>query len=208
MGPLDWGDVPTWIGGAGALAAGWFAYQTIKSQRQQLDEQRQFIGEQSRFMAEQQQNLQLERAELRAAAEDRKHAQARQVHMRHHTSGGADDGAGGRVGYDHWVVVATNRSDAPLHNVEVRFGTAYIAIEVYEWPADRQPRDRAASRGERWTPPVHLLGPGRAALFTSQRWPEATVDNNRPTLFFTDDGGVRWSLDSYGKLEEAPDNAS
>ncbi|MGP4090744.1 hypothetical protein [Streptomyces sp. KR55] len=65
MGLLDWGDVPTWIGGAGALGAAWFAYQTITSQRQQIGEQREFIAEQSRFMAEQKQNLELERVELR-----------------------------------------------------------------------------------------------------------------------------------------------
>ncbi|MET8810292.1 hypothetical protein [Streptomyces sp. NPDC004546] len=33
-------------------------------------------------------------------------------------------------------------------------------------------------------------------------WPEVTAHNNRPTLYFTDDNGVRWALDSYGKLEE------
>ncbi|MFD4633477.1 hypothetical protein ACFVYR_32275 [Streptomyces sp. NPDC058284] len=31
---------------------------------------------------------------------------------------------------------------------------------------------------------------------------EATVDNNRPALLFTDDAGVRWRWDSYMKLDE------
>lgn len=53
MGPLQWGDVPTWVGGTGALAAAWYAYQTITSQRQQIGEQRDFIAEQTRFMDEQ-----------------------------------------------------------------------------------------------------------------------------------------------------------
>lgn len=80
---VDLGDVPTWIGAVGALAAGWFAYQTITSQRQQIGEQQAFIAEQMRFMNEQRENLRLERLALEADADDRLRAQARQVVLRH-----------------------------------------------------------------------------------------------------------------------------
>ncbi|MEE1761191.1 hypothetical protein [Streptomyces sp. SP18BB07] len=193
---LDWGDVPTWAAALFAGGAAFFAYQTIKSQRQQIGEQRQFIGEQSRFMDEQRQNLELERAELRAAAEDRRVAQARQVRMVDSLVPVGTEGAALRS------AEVVNGSDAPIRDLEVRFGTAYIAAEVYE---ARGSQDRGPlALGERWITPLALLGAGRTAVFRSQAWPETTAHNNRPTLFFTDDGGVRWSLDSYGKLEEVP----
>lgn len=201
MGPLQWGDVPTALGTFCAGGAAWFAYQTIKSQRQQIGEQRQFIGEQLQFMAEQQQNLVLEREELRAAAEDRRWDQARRVDVSHMKAAGEPDGQGGAV-IDHWLVVVVNRSDAPVHQVDVRFGTAYTASEVHDWnPRRGHP---TYEPGERVVAPVHLLGPGRAVRFASQRWSSATVHNNRPTVYFTDDAGVRWSRDSRGKLEEVP----
>ncbi|MFF9270440.1 hypothetical protein [Streptomyces rochei] len=200
MGPADFGDVPTWIGGAGALAAGWFAYQTIKSQRQQIDEQRAFIAEQTRFMDDQRQNLELERAELRAAAQDRRWAQARMVEVKTSSAGAGPYGTGDP---DHWRVIVANRTDAPLHDVEVRFGTAYRADAVAEWDLGR------GRAGERRVAPVPLLGPGRALIFLSQGFPPAGLDSNRPTVFFVDDSGVRWSHDWRGKLEEVPaDGAS
>lgn len=181
-----------------AGGAAWFAYQTIKSQREQIREQRQFIAEQSA-------NLALERAELRAVADDRKWAQARQVVMQRAKFD--------RAGVGFWRVTVHNFSNASVHGVEVRFGSAYLASEVYEWPINEHPRDDGVPghpyRGERLMTPVHLLGPGRAVLFLSQHWPSVTAHNNRPVVFFTDDSGVRWSLDTYGKLEEAPaDGAS
>jgi hypothetical protein len=197
----EWlGDVPTWIGAGGAIGAAWFAYQTITSQRQQIGEQQAFIAEQSRFMDEQRQNLELERAELRAAAADRRRAQAQQVEMKDKLVPVGTEGAALRS------VAVTNFSNAPIHNVEVRFGTAYTAHEVHElvespYGAQLAERDNRLL-GERWMTPLHLLGSGRAASFRSQAWPEASAHNNRPTLFFTDDDGVRWSLDTYGKLEE------
>ncbi|NEC76470.1 hypothetical protein [Streptomyces rochei] len=195
--------MPTWIGGAGALAAGWFAFQTIKSQRQQIGEQQAFIAEQTRFMDEQRQNLELERRELRAAAEDRRSAQARQVQMIPRQAGATTDREGNDVAADHWVVTVQNDSDAPVSDVDVRFGSAYLASEVYEVPASRRGPEERRPR------PLHLLGAGRTARFYSQRWQPTTVHNNRPTLLFTDSDGVRWSLDYYGKLEEAPaDGAS
>ncbi|MFI5685887.1 hypothetical protein [Streptomyces sp. NPDC051636] len=93
----------------------------------------------------------------------------------------------------------TNDSDAPVRDVEVRFGTAYTAAEAQTW-------DRAGGGpqepGERLTLPVDLLGAGRTVRFLSQRYSAPTVHNNRPTLYFSDDSGVRWSLDSYGDLKE------
>lgn len=204
MGPADFGDVPTWIGGGGALAAGWFAYQTIRSQRQQIGEQQAFIAEQTRFMDEQRQNLGLERAELRAAAEYRRWSQARQIRMRAAKAPQVGQGAATA----QWIVTVTNLSAIPVSNLEVRFGSAYLAAEVYEWIPDYlgEPRGR---RGGRLILPVPLLGPERAVRFFSQEWPAATAQNNRPALFFTDGNDVRWTLDSYGKLEEVPaDGAS
>ncbi|GAA0289454.1 hypothetical protein PV735_05360 [Streptomyces turgidiscabies] len=205
MGPLQWGDVPTAVAAVFAGGAAWFAYQTIKSQRQQIGEQRQFIGEQLGFMAEQRQNLELERVELRAAAEDRRWAQARQVRMYPNKAGWEPDGRGGGIATnDHWVVTVDNNSDAPIHQVDVRFGTAYRAAEACEWPVNRRYGDRAVSPGEPLPRPVFLLGPAKGARFTSPVWSAATAHNNRPTLFFMDDSGVQWSLDSDGKLEETP----
>ncbi|MCC5032898.1 hypothetical protein DMH02_006550 [Streptomyces sp. WAC 00631] len=191
--PVQWGDVPTWIAAIFAGGAAWFAYQTIKSQRKQIAEQRQFIAEQS-------ENLALERSELRAVGEDRKWAQARQIHMRQRKAGAVTDGQGNAVGSNHWVVTVQNSSDSPIHDIDVRFGTAYLAAEVYEIPPSAI---QGPNPGERRGRPLHLLGPGRLARFLSQRWSAATLHNNRPHLFFTDGNGVRWAIDSYGKLEEA-----
>ncbi|MGQ4471933.1 hypothetical protein ACN6K6_004719 [Streptomyces violaceoruber] len=160
------------------------------SQQQQIREQRLFIGEQSATLA-------LERAELNAAAEDRKWAQARQVIMNHGQSTTRLE-AGVAVGYDHWNVTVENSSDTPIHQLEMRFGSAYVATVVYEAPLHPRLDE------ERRTHPLPLLGPNRSARFVSPRWSEATVDNNRPQLTFTDDNGRRWTLDSYGKLMEAP----
>lgn len=181
---MDSGDLATWVGSCFAAIAAGATLWTLKSQRDQIGEQREFIAEQS-------QNLELERAELRAAAEDRKWAQARQVLVRHYMAPTGEQGA------YYWKVTIKNPSDAPVHDVEVRFGAAYIAAEVHEVL-------NTESLGERWTIPVHLLGAGRTAQFNSQRWPEATAHNNRPVVAFSDDSGLRWALDSYGKLEEAP----
>ena len=172
-----------------AGGAAWFAYQTIKSQRQQIGEQQDFIDEQSRFMADQRQNLELERAQLRDEAEARKWWQARRIRMDHRVIPIGSEGAG------RWGVEVRNDSFVPITDLQVRFGTAYIASEVYQALGSN-------ALGERWALPLQVLGSWRAAEFRSQAWPEATVHNNRPTLFFTDEAGVRWSLDSYGKLEE------
>ncbi|MEU2794129.1 hypothetical protein [Streptomyces sp. NPDC007100] len=198
MGPVQWGDVPSWVAAIFAGGAAWFAYQTIKSQRQQ-------IAEQQRFIAEQSTNLALERSELCAAAEDRKWAQARQIHMHHRQAGTINDSEGNVIGPDCWIVTVQNSSGSPVHRVDVRFGVAYLASEAYEIPPSAV---HGPNPGEPRARPVHLLGAGRAVRFLSQRWSAATVHNNRPCLIFTDDNGVRWEVDSYGKLEEAPEAGS
>ncbi|MFE1586997.1 hypothetical protein [Streptomyces sp. NPDC059402] len=187
----EWvGDIPTWIGAGGALGAAWFAYQTITSQRQQIGEQQAFIADQTRFMDEQRQNLELERAELRAQADERRISQAQKVHMGQHLVGGF-----------YWRATVGNSSTSAVRNLNVRFGIA-----------DGPALVKLKTTGQVWetvSPPLQLLGPGRTALFESPQWDHDTAQLSKPTLFFTDDNGVRWSLDSYGKLEEVPaDGAS
>lgn len=191
MSLVDWGDVPTWIGGAGALAAGWFAYQTITSQRQQIREQQEFIEDQTRFMDDQRQNLELERAELRAAAEDRRWAQARRIAVESRKIPVGTEGAA------MWGVEVGNFSDAPIREVQVRFGSAYITDEVYVALGSHALGDRLFS-------PLYVLGAGRSVEFRSQAWPEVSAHNNKPTLYFTDNDGARWSHDWLGDLKEVP----
>ncbi|MFD5656936.1 hypothetical protein [Streptomyces hirsutus] len=193
MSAIDWGDAPTWLGVVFAAAAAGAAVWTLASQRAQIREQREFIAVQSA-------NLALEREELRAAAEARREAQAKQAYM-HQQMEGCEWGDDGDVVPDHWVVSVQNRSDTPLHDLELRFGTAYLASEVHDLPPTAL---HGPNEGERRELPVAILGPGRALRFRSQCWSRATVHNNRPTLFFTDGNGLRWQLDSHGKLEEAP----
>ncbi|MEV8600456.1 hypothetical protein AB0465_11320 [Streptomyces griseoviridis] len=185
MGPLQWGDVPTAVATVFTGGAAWFAYQTIKSQRQQIGEQRQFIAEQSRFMAEQQQNLELEREELRAAAEYRRTAQAKRVSMRSVNAASL------------WNVTVTNDTDSAIRLVEVRFGAAYIASEVFEW---RPLEEVGRQRGDNLMQLVDFVGAGRAVRFKSQTMSAAALHNNPPVLFFTDEGGARWSLTARGDL--------
>jgi hypothetical protein len=201
---VDVGDLATWVGVACAAVAAGATVKTLLSQQQQIKEQREFIGEQRSFMADQSATLVLERAELRAVAEDRKWAQARQVRMYQKQFGARLDGIGNEVQpNDRWVVTVQNGSDAPVHQLEVWFGTAHTAAEVYEWPAFA-PDQHRPEIGDRLTLPVFLLGPHRALRFISQTWRAAMLHNNPPTLFFTDDNGIRWSLDSKGKLDEIP----
>lgn len=200
MGPLQWGDVPTALGALFAGGAAWFAFQTIKSQRQQISEQRDFIAEQIRFMAEQRQNLALERAELQDQADERRISQARDVAMVPRASGSTSvNEYGDAEGYDHWFVTVHNRSRDPIHEVEVRFGDAHDAESATDLQA------RHPDTGSRRVP-VLLMPAGGEFAFRSPRWSERTVRQNRAVLFFTDDKGARWRLDSYGKLEEVSTN--
>lgn len=171
-----------------AGGAAWFAYLTIRSQRKQIQEQRVFIGEQSA-------NLTLERAELRAALKARRWAQAKQVVMACETRGfsGVDE-EGVEFGYDRWSVLVTNGSDEPVADVSVRFGDTYNAASAVEVDAQDLP-----DQGRRVLP-VSVIGPGRQVRFESSRWPEATVDNNRPKVWFSDAAGATWVLDHDGAL--------
>lgn len=185
---MNWGDAPTWIAAVFAGGAAWFAYLTIKSQREQIREQRVFIGEQSA-------NLMLERAELRAALEARRWAQAKRVTMTYRTGGFSDrDSTGSETGYDRWKVVVTNGSGEPVTDVMVRFGDTYNASNAVEVGEQGLP-----DQGRRGVP-VNVVGPGRQVRFESPRWSETTVDNNRPMAWFTDAAGVTWVLDRDGAL--------
>ncbi|KND29929.1 hypothetical protein [Streptomyces stelliscabiei] len=199
---MDYGDLATWVGVGCAAVAAAATVKTLLSQQQQIKEQREFIGDQRAFMAEQSSTLALERAELRAVAEDRKWAQARQVRMHQKKLGARLNAEGsGLTPNDHWAVTVQNGSDTPVHQLEVIFGTSNLAADVHEWPAFTPDQHRAEA-GDRLVAPVFLLGSHRALRFVSQTWQAATLHNNPPTLFFTDGNGIRWSLDSKGKLDE------
>ncbi|MFG2277534.1 hypothetical protein ACGFNQ_02450 [Streptomyces asoensis] len=198
MGPLNWGDVPTAVGALFAGGAALFAWQTIRSQRQQIGEQREFIGEQTRFMDEQRQNLELERAELRAVADDRRTDQAKRVKMHSRKAGASTDGQGAQTPDDHWEVTVTNSSDAPVRLAEVWFGNAYASSDVFEWRLHWNGPVELC--GDRLMQLVDLIGPGRSVRFQSQNFSPAAVHNNRPVLYFSDDGGNRWALSWRGEL--------
>ncbi|MGW3572232.1 hypothetical protein ACWDSL_51725 [Streptomyces sp. NPDC000941] len=192
MGSIDWGDAPTWIAGVFAAAAAYYARGTLRSQQKQIREQREFIAEQSATLA-------LERAELSAAAEERKWAQARQVRMRIWTARRVQrTWVRAREGYERWDVEVENGSSEPVRAVKVRFGASYTASEAYDLAHEDLPG------GGRLGAPVPLIGPGRTFLFVSPNWPETTVDNNRPHVYFTDDAGLRWHLNEHGQLTERP----
>ncbi|QQM41977.1 hypothetical protein [Streptomyces liliifuscus] len=199
MSAINWGDAPTWLGVVFAAAAAGAAVWTLKSQRDQIGEQRDFIGEQRRLIAEQSDTMTLERAELRANAEERRVSQARRVTMTFATAGSSGTGVyNNSTGYDRWHVNVVNGSDAPVHDVMVRFGAPYLAVAAWDPDAVRHP-----DRGRRGVP-VHLIGASRSMVFESPSWTEESVDNNRPSLHFTDDDGAKWRLDEHGKLEELP----
>lgn len=148
------------------------------------------------FIGEQSATLSLERAELRAAAEDRKWAQAKRVTMTYRTGGFIDrDRDGNAIGYDRWVVEVTNGSDDVVTDVLVRFGDTYNAVSAVD-VGDR----RLPDQGRRGVP-VDVIGPGRQVVFESPRWNETTVDNNRPVAWFTDAAGVTWVLGRDGVLK-------
>ncbi|MEI5522523.1 hypothetical protein WB388_18130 [Streptomyces brasiliscabiei] len=175
---------------------------TLLSQQQQIKEQREFIGDQRAFMAEQSSTLALERTELQAQAAERRVMQARSVEMRFETAGSTGrDERGHDTGYNRWDVTVSNNSDAPIHNVIVRFGETYNAGSAVEIEALHLPD------GGRRVVPVHLIGGRRSVLFASGSWTEDVVDRNRPSLYFTDDAGIRWRRDESGDLKEQPPGA-
>ncbi|WP_158685064.1 hypothetical protein [Streptomyces sp. LaPpAH-108] len=191
---IDWGDAPAWAATVFAGAAAWFAYQTIKSQRQQIREQQAFIAEQST-------NLRLERTALEAAQQERRSAQASLLDLPVETVGSdllPRDRYGNRVGRDTFWATVHNRSREPVHQVTIRFGTTQRAVkycvrEVEGWLTTNW--EEAAT--------LPVLGGGRKVTFASPPLSEGALNTERPVAFFTDQGGVRWRLNEHGDLREA-----
>ncbi|MCX5423669.1 hypothetical protein [Streptomyces sp. NBC_00078] len=194
---MDAGDLATWVGSSFAAIAAGATIWTLKSQRDQIDEQRQFIAEQSATLA-------LERAELWAAAQDRKIAQARQVGMTVQlwARSGVPGDANGEPIPDTFRIEVRNLSIEPIHEVTVRFGEqeAHEASAAVETDLIRRGLT-VVTDGPRLNVPVPLVGAGRIYLFTSGPLFEE-VDRHRPALLFTDNAGVRWRLNEHGDLRE------
>ncbi|MFI7014398.1 hypothetical protein [Streptomyces sp. NPDC050164] len=179
MSAVDWGDVPTWAAAVFAGGAALFAYQTIRSQREQIGEQRQFIAEQSA-------NLRLERAELQAQADERRRSQANLVSIQ-----AAQVAVGTRPDVDHrWLVRVRNLSDEPIHQVMATFGEH---LQVATATAHQLPE------GARVVP---VLGAEDSAEFRSHLADGENLNDHRPAILFTDNAGVRWCRDTLGNLNE------
>ncbi|WP_037576768.1 SPFH domain-containing protein [Phaeacidiphilus oryzae] len=186
MGWPDWGDVPTWGATLFAGVAAWAAYRTLISQRNQIGEQREFIDEQAELMRRQSEVLELQRAELAADAEERRMAQARMIEMKASRIGSGNA--------RNWSVSVANRSDQPIYDVMVKFGSAYLAAGWIAHETDRP----ALTSG-----PMATLGPRRPVVFKSSRMDQSTLDISHPVAYFTDAGGRRWALDEHGTLSES-----
>lgn len=189
---IDWGDAPTWVAGAFAAAAAFYTRGMLKSQREQIDEQREFIREQSA-------NLELERAEFRAQAEDRKRAQAAQVRL----TGQVVESGGGVHGplNETWRARVENRSGEPIKDVVVRYGPSHTSIGSYG-------RNDPDGHGRNFGIPLAVIGANGTFCFRSPTSSNGDLSNARPTALFTDSAGVRWLLDEHGALSEAPPEPS
>ncbi len=181
---IDWGDAPTWAGAVFAAAAAAAAVWTLKSQRDQIGEQRDFIGQQATV-------LELQRGQLLDQAKDRRIDQARRISMR------AEKASPGNTAYgpaepDHWQVFIRNDSAAPIRDVNVQYGLAYLSSEAREsGPGER-----------RLAVPDALIGPRREAEFISSNLPGAALQNNRPVAYFKDEAGIQWKLEETGETTE------
>ncbi|MEU0433709.1 hypothetical protein ABZ153_19115 [Streptomyces sp. NPDC006290] len=144
-----------------------------------LKSQRDQIDEQRAFIAEQSATLALERAALVDAATDRRREQAETI-------------AWERVG---WALVLTNHGRAPITDVHLQHPSGALDTGTVETTA-------ASVFGimlDPVTEPYPVLGSGQQLGCTRpDRGPEPVV------ALFTDDSGVRWGLDEYGKLDEVP----
>ncbi|MGW3913172.1 hypothetical protein ACWEBX_16895 [Streptomyces sp. NPDC005070] len=178
MSAINWGDAPTWLGAVFAAAAAAAAVWTLKSQRDQIDEQRTFIAEQSR-------TLELERQELMAAAQDRREAQARKIHL---------------VAQDPDYIQVVNGSNDPI--TEVRCETqgipAFHALDVVPGEGVAAGILAELIRG---TSDMHVerLGVGREAWFHVM-----TNKRGMVHITFKDAAGNGWILDDAGSLLAAP----
>lgn len=185
---IDWGDAPTWVAGAFAAAAAFYTRGMLKSQRQQINEQRQFIAEQAT-------NLEMERAEFRTQAAERRRAQAAQVRMEPKPM---QNRHGENLPWtEWWMVLIRNQSSEPVHNVVVRFGESHVALGSYHG------NDHMA-RKESLGMPLPVLAREGTAWFKSASSTDGSMPNAHPAVYFTDNEGVRWKLDRYGDLSEAP----
>ncbi|WP_158810582.1 hypothetical protein [Streptomyces leeuwenhoekii] len=191
MGPIDWGDAPTWIAGSFAAVAAYYARATLQSQRQQIREQREFISEQAA-------NLRLEREQLQAQLADRRSEQARHIRLRVTASGGYfNDESEQYEDPDRWTVTVENRSDAPVYEVSATFGG-----QPSEWvqTADRSGGSHA----------VPVLGREKDAVFTSPRFASTHLRAAMPVVRFRDANGAWWRMLHDERLVEiaAPRDAS
>jgi hypothetical protein len=100
---VDWGDVPTWVGGFFAAIAAFGAVWTMRAQRQQIDEQRDFLRAQT--------------ALLELDHHDRTAAQALRVSIHARPRRWLGD-----PGWWVWKATVHNASSAPITCVRVRFG--------------------------------------------------------------------------------------
>ncbi|QDQ12151.1 hypothetical protein [Streptomyces spectabilis] len=177
MGGIDWGDAPTWVAGAFAAAAAYYARGTLKSQQKQISEQRQFIAEQST-------NLALEREELRLATLERRERQARLIHV--------------EEGYEERRLgLLRNDSDAPIYDLVIQFGNEVPETGV-PIVGDRRIVYGPTTRLEPGRLPCAVFGAGLALTFDLQHGPGERL------ITFRDDAGVNWSISPHGKLEEVP----
>ncbi|MCX5357182.1 hypothetical protein OG864_00040 [Streptomyces sp. NBC_00124] len=185
---VDWGDVPTWLGGTFAAIAAYGAVATMRSQRLQIEEQRQFLRTQT--------------ALLSLDHRERTHAQALKVSLkaRLHSSGN----------YWCWLSTVENWSDGPISDVQVSFGTAAPQSARID-PGFPIPASTAARVG-RWFrswPEVDLdahisIGPrGKGAFSSSLVLANKELQpGTAPILEFTDTNNLRWRLDHYGDLTD------
>lgn len=186
MSGIDWGDAPTWIAGAFAATAAFYARGTLKSQQNQIAEQRNFIAEQSA-------NLRLERKALSADLDDRRSAQARQVRLRHVAHGAELNVDSGQMeGADQWSLIVVNGSDAPLRDLSVSFADLPAA-----W---------VQSPGRAGAQPLRILARAMEAEFRSPVFESTELSGARGVVTFKDDQGVSWRLRADEQLEEVTDS--
>jgi hypothetical protein len=181
LGSIDWGDAPTWFGSvAGAAALGFTAF-TVRQQTKQLRAQQELNEEQLK-------NLRLEQKALAAEVRDRHTAQARRVKFSLQTTPGQDFPDGPESCW--YSAEVTNQSDEAVTDVTVDYDG---------WEEPQAARLR----------PDHILmdqpcvvGPGHVVAFASQSMHIDRLEEIYPTCTFKDAAGVRWILDTDGRLTE------
>jgi hypothetical protein len=198
---VNWGTAPNWTIAVFAGLATWAGFRTLRyhrrllaQQRAQLNEQRTQLAEQRMFFEHQSAVLELQRAELHAAARDRKRIQARLVEVTSRTEEPSEEWPEGLEGRRRAASV-TNASHEPIHHVVLRFGNgdesgqAAQVVQAY-----------GSSRTSE--PPLVLLRPRRGATFFSTALADGEPVPGSAIVRFTDHNGVHWQLDEDGQLEE------